>query len=524
VEDVLRAVALGLMVAVVAATARRLRISPPILLVVAGIGLSFVPGVPPYRLDPEVVLVLFLPPLLYAAALQTSLLAFRANIRPIGLLSVGLVVFTTAVVGLTAVAAVPGLPLAAALAFGAIVAPTDAVAATAVARKLRLPRRVVTVLEGESLANDATALVAYRIAVAAAVSGAFSVADVGRSFAVATAGGLGVGIVVALAVATVRRRLDDPLLDNTLSLLTPFLAYVPAEWIHGSGVIAVVTTGLYLGHRAPVLMSAASRLQNRAVWAMIEFLLQGVAFMLIGLQLPEIVDGLQGYSRQTVLTAAGVVAAAVVVSRIVWVFPATYLPRLIPRVAAHDPAPPWQLPAIISWAGMRGVVSLAAAFALPFDFPQRDLLLFLTFVVIAVTLLLQGLTLPSVIRRLRLPPPDPTQDALQEAAAQHAAATAALERLDELVSQDGAPPFDVADRLREKAELRQFAAWERLGGGSAAGGTETPSAAMRRLRREMLRVERDTFIRFRDEGRLEEEVLRNILRDLDLEESILLRE
>jgi monovalent cation/hydrogen antiporter len=520
-DDVLRAVALVLVVGVVAAMARRLRISAPILLVLAGIGVSFVPHMPTYRLDPELVLVLFLPPLLYAAALQTSLPAFRANLRSIGLLSIGLVLFTAGVVGATAYVVVPDLPLAAAIAFGAIVAPPDAVAATAVARQLHLPRKIVTVLEGESLLNDATALVTYRVAVLATMTGAFSVTHAGVEFLRAALGGFAVGLAVALVVAAVRRRLDDPLLDNTLSLLTPFVAYVPAESWHFSGVIAVVTTGLYLGHRAPVLMSAQARLQSQAVWSVIEFLLQGVVFMLIGLQLPDLVDGLAGADVGAVAGAAAAVSVVVILTRMVWVFAATYLGKLLPG-GGERPGKPWQYPAVISWAGMRGVVSLAAAFALPLEFPQRDLLLFLTFVVIAVTLLLQGLTLPAVIRRLRLPPPDPTQDALQEAAAQQAAATAAVARLEELIAQNGSPPFDVADRLRHQAEKRQLSAWERLGGASPTG--ETPSAAYRRLRVEMLRAEREVIIQYRDSGRLDDEVMRNILRDLDLEESMLLRE
>jgi len=266
-----------LLIVVVAAgtvAARRLRLEPSILLVLVGVILSMIPGVPEFRLDPQIVLVLILPPLLYAAAFQTSLPAFRANLRPILLLAVGLTLFSTVVVGLVAHAVIPGLGLAAALALGAILAPPDAVSATAVARRTGLPRRIVTVLEGESLLNDATALVAYRVAVAAAVSGVFSPAELSWRFALASVGGAVVGLAVALAVDWLRRRIDDPIIDNTMSLVAPFAAYLPAEVIGASGVLAVVVTGLYLGYQAPVTMTAASRLVSKSVWKVVEFLLQ----------------------------------------------------------------------------------------------------------------------------------------------------------------------------------------------------------------------------------------------------------
>src|SRR6266498_2791071 len=303
-----------LLIVVVAAgtvAARRLRLEPSILLVLVGVALSLIPGVPSFRLDPEVVLVLILPPLLYAAAFRTSVPAFRANLRPILLLAVALTLFSTVVVGLVAHAVVPGLPLAAALALGAILAPPDAVSATAVARRTGLPRRIVTVLEGESLLNDATALVAYRVAVAAAVSGAFSPAQVSWRFAVASVGGVAVGLAVALAVDWLRRRIDDPIIDNTMSLVAPFAAYLPAEVIGASGVLAVVVAGLYLGHQAPLTMTAASRLVAGSVWRVIEFLLQGVVFTLIGLQLRDVLSGLRGYDPAEEEVAELAVAAAV---------------------------------------------------------------------------------------------------------------------------------------------------------------------------------------------------------------------
>lgn len=514
---------LVVVVAAVAALARRLRVVSPILLVLAGLGLSTVPGVPDYRLNPELVLLFFLPPLLYAAAIRTSLPAFRANVRPIALLSIGLVVFTTLVVALVVTALLPGLPFPAALALGAIVAPPDAVAATAIARRSRLPRRVVTVLEGESLLNDATALVAYRMTVAAVTTGAVSILTIGGRFLLAAVGGVAVGLAVAWVVSWLLDRIEDPVLDTTLSLLSPFLSFVPAERIGSSGVVAVVVTGLVLGHRAPLSMTARSRLLSESLWSMIQFLLEGAVFVLIGLQLTSVLESLVRYPAGLVVWATAGVVLAVVLSRFAWVFPATYVTRLIPRVRERDPSPSWRFPAVISWAGMRGVVSLAAAAALPEDFPERALLVFLAFAVVVATLVVQGLTLPWLIRRLRLPPPDAVQDALQEAAVQHEASAASRQRLDELLTgqEEGAValPAGVEERLREKVDQRGLSAWERLG----SRDRETPTAAFRRLRREMLEVERSVFIRARDEGRLEQEVLQQVLRDLDLEESMLFR-
>ena len=522
-----------LLIVVVAAgtvVARRLRLEPSILLVLVGVAMSLLPGVPDFRLDPQIVLVLILPPLLYAAAFRTSVPAFRANLRPILLLAVGLTLFSTVAVGLVAHAVVPGLPLAAALALGAILAPPDAVSATAVARRAGLPRGIVTVLEGESLLNDATALVAYRVAVAAAVSGAFSPAEVSWRFALASVGGAVVGLAVALAVSWLRRRIDDPIIDNTMSLVAPFVAYLPAEAIGGSGVLAVVVTGLYLGHQAPLLMTAASRLVTASVWKVIEFLLQGTVFTLIGLQLRDVLAGLRGYDPAVVVAAALAVTATAVAARFAWTFPAAYGTRLLAR-SHSQPAPrSWREPLVVSWAGMRGVVSLAAAFALPLTvrsgapFPQRDLLLFLTFVIIGVTLVGQGLTMPVVIRRLELAGPDSTTDALQEASAQNQAARAAMERLEELLRSEPVPP-GVAEQLRQRAEDRTLAAWERLGSPTTGRqGFPTPSAAYRRLRREMLTAEREVLVRLRDNGRLDEEIQRRIQWELDLEEATLLRE
>ena len=548
--------------AAVAGLARKLRVSPPLLLVLAGLAASYVPGIGHVELEPEVVLFLVLPPLLFAAGWQSSVVNFRQNLRAIGLLSVGLVLFTTLAVGFAVHAAVPDLPLAAAFALGAIVSPPDAVAATAVGRELGLPRRLVTVLAGESLINDATALTAYRVAIGAVTVGGFSLLEGVREFLVAGVGGVAIGGVLAVLAERLLRLLHDPVLENTLVLVLPFFGYAAAEQVHTSGVLAVVVTGLYLGHRSP-RQSPATRLQGTAVWQMLEFLLESVVFALIGLQLTTVVEDLGERPPSELVRASFVTLGVVIAARFVWMYPATYLPRLIPSVGARDPNPPWQYPTVLAWAGMRGVVSLAAAFALAPDFPERDLILFLTFVVVIGTLLIQGLTLPELIRRLGVVGREEQQDLVNEAGIQHAAANAAVARLEQLLDGNDEVPEDVVERLRQKAQARQLNAWERLGArannGSGAtpagrrppsrsrfaaggridgsarpatvdgaepspGAIEPPTLAFRRLRRAMIEAEREVFVGARNSGRIDDEVLTRVQRELDLEETLLDRE
>lgn len=512
----------------------RTGVPSPVLLVLGGLLVALLPVATSITLDPAVILVLVLPPLLYSAALDASLLDFRANARPIGLLSVGLVLVTALAVGTVAHLIVPGLPLSAAFALGAIVAPPDAVAAIAIGRRVGMPARLQTLIEGEGLLNDATALVTYQVAVAAVVGGGFSLLEATDRFALASVGGLATGAAVALLIRAVRRRLEEALVENALSLATPFLAYLPAEKIHASGVLAVVVCGLILGHASPTILSSTSRLQTGPVWRLVSFLLEGGVFVLIGLQLPEVVRGLGAYSASDLAGWAAVVVSLVLIVRPLWIFPATYLPRRFSlRVRARDPAPRWQQPAALSWAGMRGVVSLAAAFALPLHtgsgqpFPQRDLLLFLTFVVICVTLLLQGLTFARVLRVLGLRP-DRQQSLLDQAAAQQAAIQAGLRRLEQVVAADSAPE-GVADNLRRLAEQRVNAGWERLaevrapatGDANGRRSGETPSAAWRRLRAAMIEAERGELVRLRDTGELPDEALREMQSLLDYEEAAL---
>ncbi|MBA2507141.1 MAG: cation:proton antiporter, partial [Nocardioidaceae bacterium] len=371
-EIALLAVVLAAAVTALNSLAGRFAISAPLLLVAVGIAASFVPGLPEIELLPEVVLLGLLPPLLYSAAIRTSLVDFRRNRRPIGLLSVGLVVFTTIGIGLLTTLLLPEVPLAAALALGAVVAPPDAVAAMTIARRVGMPRRVVTILKGESLVNDATALVCLRLAIVA-ISGTVSVGEIAVDFALSAGGGLLVGLAVGWLVATLRSRVTDPVTDGVVSLLTPWLAYLPAEEVHASGVLAVVVAGLLLGHRSPTIQHAASRIFERTIWSAVQFLLKGLVFLLIGLQLRRLLVDLEasdiGITR-TLLVGAALIAA-VLVLRIVWVFPATYVPRLIPSIRRVDRNPPWQVPMLVSWAAMRGVVTLAAVFLLPADTPER---------------------------------------------------------------------------------------------------------------------------------------------------------
>ncbi|MBO4210139.1 Na+/H+ antiporter [Micromonospora echinofusca] len=504
-----------------AALARRLGLLAPIVLVVLGLALSYVPGFPQFQLEPELVLVGILPPLLYVAALETSVPAFRYNLRPILLLAVGLVLFTAFVVGFVLHVLLPGVPFAVCLALGAVVAPPDAVAATAVARRVGLPRRVVTILEGESLVNDATALVLLRVATLATIGSAVGVGDVAREVLVATGGGIVIGALGAVVFGFLHQRISDPLLDNALSLIVPFAVVFVAEEIHASGVVAVVVTGLALGHRLPRLMSAASRLQIGAVWRLVRFLLEGLVFLLVGLQLREVLVHLDTPTG----TLVGVTAAVLVtvfLTRFVWLFPATYLARLVPRVRRRDPAPSPRFPLVIGWAGMRGVVTLAGALALPLTLAggepyPRELFIWLAFAVIVATLVGQGATLPAVARWLKLPPDDAVQDALSAAAVQQQASRAARDRLDEIA---GEAPAAVVERLRRLGEHRTNTAWERLGGAER----ETPSQAYARLRQEMIDAEREVFRAARDAGRIPEETLVRAYRDLDLEESLLRRE
>jgi monovalent cation/hydrogen antiporter len=511
-------------VALLAAVACKLTLPYPIVLVISGLALSFVPRLPEVRLNPEIVFYFFLPALLYPAALFTSWRDFRRNLRQILLLAIGLVLATTVTIAWIAHAIVPALPWAAAFALGAIVSPPDAIAATTIIRRLGVPHRIEAILEGESLVNDATALVALQFAIAALVTGTFSLGDATIRFIWVAFGGIAFGLLVGLIMRWVQSHLDDPPIQITVSLLTPFVAYLPAERLHVSGVLATVAAGIFLGWHSPLIVTARYRLQAFAFWEMVVFLLNGFIFIVIGLQLPGILRALSGESLVGPIVTAIIISGAVVLVRIIWVIPATYLPRVLGLAnagRARDPISRRQQASIVAWSGMRGVVSLAAAFALPLTlsdgnpFPGRNYILFLTFSVILATLVLQGLSLPLLIRKLGIKGDGEADE--EERLARLEANKAAIELIGKLRASGEFSP-DTVDRLRaeydERLEQLHLCAENP---DDCRGEIATPQ--YQRLQREALRVERQTIIRLRNERVINDDALRRIQRDLDLAEA-----
>ena len=490
------------------------RIPAAIPLVCGGLLLGFVPGLPQLTLPPDLVLVAILPPLLYSSAFFTGLRDLRANLRPISLLAVGLVAATTCGVAWVAHSAIGGLSWASAFTLGAVVSPTDALAATEIARRVSAPRRVVAIIEGESLVNDGIALVLYKTAVAAAVAGTFSLWDASWRLLVSVVGGVAVGLAVGWVVRQVRRRVDDTPTEVALAFLSGYLAYLPAVALGVSGVLAAVTIGVYMGWYTPQLTNVETRLSGNAFWEMLVFLVNALLFAIVGLQLREIVDRL--HVTGSLVADAAYVTLAVIVIRLVWVPIFTYLPRfLFRRVRERDPYPPWQFPVVISWAGIRGAVSLAAALALPTNLPGRDLLVFLTFTVILVTLVGQGLTLPYLIKALHIPADDSADR--EDAKARIRAAQAALERLEELANE-GWVREDTLERMRGSYRFRENRFRARYEGNDDEG-TEARSIQFQRLRRELLEAERQAVLALRNEGTITEAVAQRVQRDIDLEDS-----
>ena len=513
----------GLLAAAAAllATAELVRIPYPILLVLGGLGLGFMPGMPQIELAPDLVLVAILPPLLYGTAFFTSLRELRANVRQITLLSVGLVLMTMLAVAVVAHAAVPGLTWPGAFVLGAIVSPTDPTAASAIAQRLGLPRRLISLIEGESLVNDGTALVAYRFAVAAVVTGSFSLAGASGRFLLNVAGGIAVGLAVGFVIRQIRRRIDNPPVEITISILSGYFAYLPAPAAGVSGILAAVTVGIYMGWYTPELTTPQMRLQGTAVWEIPFFLLNALLFALIGLQLSAILDALAGTSPGTLVYYAAVVTATVVGARFVWIFAATFLPRLLPHRGPDRPAPSWKEATILTWSGMRGAVSLAAALALPLStdagapFPDRELIVFLTFAVILGTLVVQGLTLPGLIGRLGLE--DDRLAEKEEAKARIHAAEAALARLEELLDEEWVLE-DTANRLRGLYTFRRERFRTRFDAESDRA-IEDRSTNYQRLRHELLQAEHRAILELRRSGRIDDAVMRQVERDLDLEDA-----
>jgi monovalent cation/hydrogen antiporter len=515
-----------ILLAVLAGTAllaRRIDVAPAILLLLAGIALAFVPGMPPLELPPELVLLLVLPPLIYSASVAMSWREFKFNLRPIILLAVGCVIFTAITVAAVTHYLV-GLPWSIGFLLGAIVAPPDVVAPLAIARKLGLPRRILVVLEGEGLANDATALILYRFAVAAISTGMFSLPTATGEFAAIVAGEMLFGAAVGWLSLRIRQRARDPQIEITLSLITPYVAYWMPEHFGGSGVIATVACGLYISWNGPLLISSATRLQGIFFWDLVIYLTEGMLFLLTGFQMRSLFEKSKAFPLDDILFATALVAAMIIIARFAWVFPATYLPRLLKRVRIRDPSPPWQWVFVIAFTGVRGAVSLAAALALPYTlptgegFPYRDLILFVTFGVILITLVGLGLGLPPVVRWLGISQAgrhEHRADLESEIAARREALGAALKSLDD-ITDDRELSEEVVKLLRARHETRINQLPDSLD-----PDADDVSAAGIDLTRELIAAERKFIhVQLRD-GRITDETRRRIERDLDLEEASL---
>ncbi|MET0279246.1 MAG: Na+/H+ antiporter [Pseudorhodoplanes sp.] len=506
--------------AVVAVAARRLRIAPSILLVVAGIALALIPGLPRVSLAPELVLLGILPPLIYSAGVAMSWREFRFNLRPIFLLAVGCVIFTTCAVA-AAAHYVLGLPWAIGFVLGAIVAPPDVVAPLAIARRLGLPRRILVILEGEGLANDATALILYRFAVVAVSTGAFSLGKAGGTFALIVIGEIAFGVAVGWLSLRLRRWAHDPRVEITLSLITPYVAFWVPQYLGGSGVLATVACGLYVSWNGPQLISAATRLQGIFFWDLFVYLVEGFVFLLTGLEARIILETAKDFPVQQIVIATLLTTAIIIVARFIWVYPATYLPRwLFPAIRRRDPYPSWQQTFAIGFIGIRGVVSLAAALAIPLTvqsgapFPHRDLILFVTFGVIIVTLIGQGLMLPPVIRWLRLgdnAAREHEREKKEEIAARRTAIDAAQKRLKEL-SRERKLSDGMMTLLSARHEVRSAQSPLDLAEGYDAVMLSSE------LRIELIAAERDALHKLYREGKVTDESRRRIERELDLEE------
>jgi monovalent cation/hydrogen antiporter len=527
IETIQLLVGLLIVVAGVAVLSARLKIPAAILLVIAGDVLALIPGLPTITLAPEFVLLVVLPPLIYSASVAMSWREFKFNLRPIALLAVGCVVFTAAAAAV-ATHFLLGFPWAVAFVLGAIVSPPDAVAPLSIARRMQLPHRLLVVLEGEGLANDATALILYRFAVAAVSLGVFSFGKAVGTFSIIVIGELVWGLVVGWLMLRLRRWVGNTRVEITLSILTPYLAYWPPEYLGGSGVLATVTAGLYISWNGLRLISAATRLQGIFFWDLLIYLTEGLVFLITGLQARALISGMHMFSGRELVISALVVCVVVIVARFVWMFPATYLPRrLSSSLARRDPSPPWQFPFMLAFTGVRGIVSLAAALAIPLmtesgdPFPYRDLILFLTFAVILVTLVGQGLLLPAVIRWLGLANAglrERHEDRAEEFAARRRAIEAAVERL-ETLGVEKAYSNEVLDpvRARHRERLRHVA---NRNDGDA--GRRKLTEVHDEIEFALIEAERKAINDLYREGEVKDEARRRIERELDLREAHLL--
>jgi monovalent cation/hydrogen antiporter len=514
----------GLLVGVagLSALARMIGLPYPIVLVIGGVAFGFIPGLPKFELDPDVVLLVFLPPLVYAAAFFADFRSIRGNLRAITMSSIGLVLVTMVGVAVIAHALIPGLPWAAAFALGAVVSPTDPLAGATIMRNLGVPARLVSAIENEGLFNDATALVAYRVAVAAAIGGSFSLAEAGLRFVGGAAGGIAIGLAVGWLMVQIRKRTADAQLSITISLLSGYAAFVPADALGLSGVLAAVTCGIFVGIRGPRIIPPRVRLQSTYVWEVLDFVLNASLFVLVGLQLRTIVDELSGFSFSDLATYALAVSGAVVAARLVWFFTMPYLIRALDRrpqqrLRRMGAGPRF----VLAWAGMRGAVSLAAALAIPFStdagapFPQRNLIIFLTFAVIFATLVVQGLTLPAVIRMLHIT--GDGQEDEEEIRARLVAAKAALTQIEALAGEEWTRE-DTLERMRAMYQYRKRRFAVRAGR-IEDDGYEDRSLAYQRTLQSVLGAQRTALVQMRSDGEVSNEIMSRIVRELDLEES-----
>jgi monovalent cation/hydrogen antiporter len=509
---VLTGIGLAALVIVLAALGRRLPVPTPILQVVGGLLVGLVPGTAGVGLQPDVIFFVFLPPVLWSAAYFTSFRDFKANLRPIGLLAIGLVGATTLAVALAAHALLPGIPWAVAAALGAVVSPPDAVAAEAILKRLPIPRRLVVILQGESLVNDASALVLYRTAVLAAVTGHFSLGEAIVRFFVDALVGAFLGVLVGWVLVKVASKTEDALAEVTLTLVGPYLAWALAEGLHVSAVLACVAGGLYLRQYFSEVVSPSSRIQAKAVWDLIVFGLNALIFLLLGIQFGELLEQVPAHTLGTVGRTGLAIAGIAIVVRLIWVPIGTILPRwLSADLRRRDPMPPASAMALIGWTSMRGIVSLASALALPLvteagaPFPFRAEIILITMTVIVVTLVLQGLTLAPLIRWLEFPADHGEHE--EELHARREAIRRALERLDDLTDEPWVTPEAMA-QVREEVIRR---------GRAHTGDGAVAADARRRLRLEAVRAERRYLIRLRNEGAISDEVLHHLERELDVE-------
>ncbi len=520
-ETIQIVILLMLMVSGLSLAGRKIGLPLPIVMTVGGLFLSMLPDFPEITMNPELVFLIFLPPLLYIAGANTSWRDFRLSLRAIVLMATGLVICTTFAIAWVAVSVIPGMTWPVAILLGAIISPPDAVAATAIAQKMKLPKRVITILEGESLMNDATSLVIYKICIAAILSGSLSMASAVPDFFAIGGGGIVIGLIVGFVFVQLRKMIDDPNIEIILSLMTPFASYLVAEEMHYSGVLAVVTTGLYVGIHLPHITSSKSRLVGYTVWETIIYALNNIVFLLIGLQLSTVVETLREYALSDLLLYAAAITVVMMAVRMAWVFPGAYLPRVLSkRIREHEKRPLPNGVAFVGWAGMRGVVSLAAAMAIPISlpdgsaFPMRDMVVFLTFAVIIFTLVVQGMTLPRVAKFLRLRHDNSEQH--EEFMARRASLQMAIDKIDHHKNTQSHHK-SVLEAIEGDYNLRL----ESLHSPNESQEDFQMHACIEAhhdLHQQLLELQRQAVLDLRQTKKIGDEVMRRLIRELDLEE------